>query len=180
MDYREAVAERADDLRAGQILGGALFMGAFCFLAVTVFMPIRTQGPVEDTSKQLIDLLLMSAAVFVPAMWAGAFGIYRSLLGRVHLEEEREPDQVAQQVIGVHRATMIVSLALCEGAALFAIVICLLARMQGVIDEVPQVWALAGVAVLVLTAACALVLPTPAKLERLCSEAVQRADQGLG
>ena len=117
-------------------------------------------------------------ALLALSCWCMAMFLYR-----MRLKAEAQPliekgvDAGFEAFIGGYRSAHVLALALCEGPALFGVVICFLSVQFGVIGENPLLWA-NSLTLLGMLAAVSVLWPTAARFRRLVPALVQQAELG--
>jgi hypothetical protein len=104
------------DFTAIKILFAALFTGPIIFIALSfALVQISGKGLLEDDSMDKIFLIASSiiAGIALPL----AFSNYRKAL-----DSASQPQQETKGNFNNYRAALIIFMALCEGAALFAVI----------------------------------------------------------
>lgn len=100
-----------------RIFAAALFMGVV--IMTVVFLFLLTLAPLKNTPPAIpmpaIGLAFAIAQTFL------AF-VMKSMLLRRQQFADRDPDRVVPQVLAAYQKATLVSMALCEGGAFFAIV----------------------------------------------------------
>ena len=108
-----------DSIRAMKILAIAMISGMLMF-AVIVLVLNQVSGP-APLDKSIKDILLI--AVFA---WAIIAFILARMIFNKRIEAARNYNQPLQQKLDLYRAALITYMALCEGAGLFAVILCFL------------------------------------------------------
>ena len=154
----------------------ALTAGPFLFLAVVVLLSLTHE--VADAQEvvppfDLLDLLsLIHVGVALVMLPLALLVMPRLLLGQAARGTSRLG--AVARLVGSLQAVCIVRLALAESAALFGILIVMLAVLQGALAERPIYWANTA-SCLVLLAVSVATFPTRDRLQDLVRRALSKA-----
>lgn len=141
--------------------GVLLFCGVVLFLYVSMASEVRTVG--ED-EFQLIQLASFAHLVVAFTAYAAA-----NFLFNIQFKEDKlsvQSETPAEQCLTMIRSALILRIALYEAPALFGIVVCLLAIMNGVLYVQPLV-ALNLITTLILLGLVVNTMPSKERLETL-------------
>lgn len=154
-ELRRALRDSAE-LRSLTILQLAMTAGVILFLLVVVFLHFtREAGPVDGTMARTAQILSVVHVATAVGCWGMAFFLYNALLrggNRAAVDEHRDEPrdehrdenteagtQARQPFLALRNATM-VRLALLEAAAIFGLVVLLIAALCGVLGKQPLYW----------------------------------------
>lgn len=173
--FRDALSAQA--LRQLQVVHLAIPAGALLFAGVTLLLaPLADPPAAELASKaELVRTLSLVHALMFLSLLPLALLLPRASVARgvQGLREQELPAPLAaQRALHLVRTASILRLALLEGAALFGVVVCLLAALDGLSSRQPLVWLNLG-STAVLLVASALCFPTRERLEALYREHAQ-------
>ena len=148
-----------ETIREATVIHLAMTGGVVLFAGVIVFLALTgdnepTDAPHVDVLSGLVGLLFLSGAALA------AF-VFRFMLAPARLGATGDDDgaALAARALEKHRAASIVRLALLEGAALFGLVVAMLAVKAGMLPQQP-VYALNTVPALVMIVVGAATVPT--------------------
>ena len=137
---------RDQDLRITKIIHIATMAGPLVFLAVVIFLKSMPQalegigasaGLGPDMGFVLLQVTgVVSLACIVAAVVVPNFLLKPQILAK-RLEAASSP---VAHMVALHRTIDIIRLAILEGAALFGLVVLLLAVMGGYLDDNPVFW----------------------------------------
>ncbi len=122
-----------NDLKALQIIYGALAMGIITFLGVIVFFYLSVDGNSDDSD--FINTLTMAHFALLVVILGAVKILYPALLKR-----SLEVADTAASLFAAIRTSHILRLALFEAAAFFGLIICFLAAQSGVLQDAPFYW----------------------------------------
>lgn len=109
--------DRSPERRTAVMIWGALVAGPALFLVVALALPLAGE-PAHGVAQPLLLVLTGLVVVEVPLSWLWA------IRARVVGKPGAEPMSVEEQA----RTRLIIAAALCEGAALFAVVVFMVTR----------------------------------------------------
>jgi hypothetical protein len=173
-------------VRTSQIIQGALASGIALLSVVVLLMynlvDIQADAPPPDTSviqtMSLIQLVLACVLVFT-AKIVYDMQFRPERLRRVLVQglpnSQRQMVHLAppQLCIALIRAAMIIRLAMYEGIALFGLVICLLAVVEGVMQAYPLYW-LNVLSSLLVVGYIVLTFPNAQRIKMVFMEKIKR------
>jgi len=150
-ELRRALRDSAE-LRILTILQLAMTAGVILFLLVVVVLHVaREAGPVDSTMARTAQILSVVHVATAVGCWGMAFFLYNALLragNRAAVDEPRDEhsdentktdSQARHSFLALRNATM-VRLALLEAAAIFGLVVLLIAALCGVLGKQPLYW----------------------------------------
>jgi hypothetical protein len=162
-------------LRLTRMIQGGLAAGVLTFLLVTVFLAVTVEkGAVP---QGMIDAVTVLSAAHVVLAFAAVS------VGRIVFNSRFSPDRMAAvfevgdsgqrgtALAGVFRAAVIVRLALLEAAALFGLVILLVAAFNHVLAEVPEFWG-NGLSAAAFIVYALVTFPTRSRVELVLREKI--------
>jgi hypothetical protein len=114
----EQIAGPKADLRAMQILCAALMIGVIFFAAISVGVVILNGEPIAPKEELLFQVLLYTAVVIAVAGIVASRVLYTKKLAVIKNENKPLPDKLNQ-----YRALLLLYMAICEGAALFSVIV---------------------------------------------------------
>lgn len=160
-DFQEALTPK--NVLSMQIIHGALGLGVFTFFVVVVVMQFLHSAE-EGVSEDVTILNIMSLAHLVMAMVCFiASKIVHDLM--INASKRASFSHTGERCFATLRMASIVRLALMEGAAFFGLVICLLAAMEGQLENFPVYW-LNALSCFAMIAFILANFPTKARLEQ--------------
>lgn len=174
-----AAALTPAELRVFQLLQGALGAGVAMFLCVSIILYVLDAGASAGEAAsdlQLVRMLSLVHMVLAVALFVAAKVVYDLQFRPERLAEANRPElrdaqgeitpDPAQHCVALLRTAMILRLAMYEGIAMFGLVVCLLAVINGVMQASPVYWlnALSSVALIGYTV---LTFPTAERLRSL-------------
>ena len=173
------------DIRAVQILSGALAMGVVMFLGAILFLTQNvTPAEAQPDAYQQMQLLSAVHGFMAVSSFMMGFVLFNqrfspSAFRQAFRGRRPTPEELAGTGLTHYRGAHIIRMAMFEGPALFGLVIVFLSHNGGVLSEHPELWlnALSGLAMLAATAAA---FPTERGIQRVLREAVERVDDWEG
>jgi hypothetical protein len=175
------------ELRMFQIIQGALGAGIATFLCIPVALYVFDAVVLADEAAQdlqLIRLLSLVHIALAAALLVTAKVVYDLQFRPERLAGEHRPalrdtqgeviHDPATYCLALLRTAMIVRMAMYEGIAMFGLVVCLLAVIDGVVQAYPLYWlnALSSVA---LIGYIVLTFPTAERLKALFLSRIKQA-----
>jgi len=145
-----------ENLRTTIIIRIALMLGIVFFYSAVLLiyaLPLHRRAGMLD--QETLTLLSMVHVVFAAGAVFVAFFLSQRILRKDLLEKAcsgKTPEDAAQVLLSLHRASTIVMMAPLEGGAFFGGVICMLAVTNGILAEYPLYWlnALSGIVVVMV------------------------------
>lgn len=135
------------DIRTIQIIHIALAMGVLLFTVVVFVLFLTVSSESEPAGSELIWLLTILQLVVAGSIYFVARIVFKRQLAAVAASGTKD----SLGYVGSIRTAMIVRLALLEGAALYGLVVCMLAVLNGAMNANPVYWInLAGVVAMLL------------------------------
>lgn len=164
----------ADQLKAMQVLTGALVAGPILFLVAVAVIGAMQPEPAQRQPLENIQLF-STVHAFV------AFGCVAMSVVLFKLRFTNQPPpagletpaEVVEEGLSVLRAAQVLRMALLEGPALFGGVVCFLAATGGLLREHPVIW-LNALTTLVLVVVTAATFPTETRVRALIAERWRR------
>jgi hypothetical protein len=184
MDFEAALT--STEVRVSQIIQGALASGIALFLTIVVLMYVLMDGaaPTAQENLRVVNLLSLVHIGLAVALYGVSQRLYDAQFAEPRLSQRlgmemrdmqgRVIDDPAQKCLYLMRSAMIIRLACYEGAALFGLVVCLLAVVTGVLHAYPLYWLNALTSVLVL-GHLITTLPTADRLKSVFLAKIKKA-----
>ena len=120
-------------VRTFQIIQGTLMGGATMFLLVILML--HMQGSSGGTSEtEVLDILSMVHAVFALSAFGASKIVFEKMFSEGAILNASDPYVAA---VGTMRGAMLVRMAIMEGAAMFGLVICIIAVTGGLTQTEP-------------------------------------------
>jgi hypothetical protein len=175
------------ELRIFQIIQGALGAGIAVFLGVTIILYVLGSDALAGEATQGIQLVRMLSLVHLAmavVLFVAAKVVYDLLFRSERLAAASSPElrnahgevthDPAQHCVALLRTSTIIRLALYEAIALFGLIVCLLAVVDGVVQAYPVYWlnALSSVA---FSGYVVLTFPTAERLKALFLSRIKQA-----
>ncbi|MFO0985039.1 MAG: hypothetical protein U1E76_25470 [Planctomycetota bacterium] len=164
MDDLESARPPPDPVRALQIIHAALAGGVLAMM-VAVIVLYRANGDAEagaPPGSPSIAILSGVHALLALGVWAIAPLVARALMRRAaHAADDGGP-ALARKIARV-RGAVLVQLALYESAAMFGLIVCMLASIERVLASQPIFW-WNGTSAILFLAYVAVTFPTQEKL----------------
>ncbi len=128
-------------------------VGAFAFIVGLVW--VREGELLVDASAiELMDILTIVNLILTATLFPLALFISNRIFSpenQALAAGEQGEESIATRCVGIQRSGLVVRLAMMEGPAIFGLVVCLIATLDGVLQSNPQYWAnLLGTAILLL------------------------------
>lgn len=141
------------EVRVFQIIQGALGLGIALFLSVSVLLALLDTGAPPEEAVQGLPLvrllslvhIAVAVALFVTANLVSDLQFRSERLAETRRQELRHArgevlHNPAKQCLAILRTALIVRLAMYEGIAMFGLVVCVLAAVNGVLQAYPVYW----------------------------------------
>ncbi|RMG10079.1 MAG: hypothetical protein D6731_18250 [Planctomycetota bacterium] len=159
--------ELAHALRGLQVGAAGLLFGVLSFFGLVVVLSQRgaPAQPAGDSGPLLIQLTA-AAGLLAPSAWLAAGVLHRAFAQRLRALDPRA--RRGAEGLRLYRTAVLLPLALCEGTALFGLVVLLLGSLQGGLRDAPLLWVNALYS-LGLVVALAVLFPTPERARALLS-----------
>lgn len=168
------------NIRVFQIIQIAIGLGVVMFMGVVLFVYSSQTGSMNPAIMKddydLIKVLTLAHIMIAAGVYTIARVVFNLLLGPSALQsgvtkamkdaQGRIIESPAEKILIMIRSAIIVRLAMIEAPALFGLIICLIATLNGTIRETPLIW-MNMITAWILIGFVILTLPGKGRLEEL-------------
>lgn len=177
-DFQSSLTPLA--LRTFQIIHGAIGLGVVMFLGVVLFVyssqPANLGANITKDDYDLIKILTLAHIMVAAGVYTVARVVFNLLLSSTALQggvskemkdaQGRIISNPSEKILAMIRSALIIRLAMIEAPALFGLVICLIATLNGTVFETPSIWLNASTS-LILIGFVILTFPNKERLEEI-------------